>query len=169
MDTEDFGTIRNSITTPAVVEARSRRFEFVDGYPSAETATRLRDELNHVHAVQAFMSSIQGVSLWALRKGFAEVGIEDNDFIIFSELMDAESLFLTANADTVYFWGNVDLVDGPMVLEVPPNVLGVIDDFTRTRRAGSAAASAGTSRATDRWDRTPRRRRPGSSKEPDCA
>jgi hypothetical protein len=129
METKDFGTIPNSITTPDVVEVRSSRFEFVDGYPIAETAAKLRDELNYVHAVQAFMSSIQGVSLWALRRGFAEVGIEDNDFIIFSELMDSESLFLTANADTVYFWGNVDLADGPMVLEVPPNVLGVIDDF----------------------------------------
>ena len=69
------------------------------------------------------------MSLWALRTGFADVGIADNDFIIFSELMDSESLFLTANADTVYFWGNVDLANGPMVIDIPANVLGVIDDF----------------------------------------
>lgn len=85
--------------------------------------------MNYLHGVQAFMNSIQGVSLWALRKGFADVGIEDNEFILFSELMDSASLFLTANADTVYFWGNVNLADRPMVMETPPNVLGVIDDF----------------------------------------
>jgi hypothetical protein len=43
--------------------------------------------------------------------------------------MDSNSLFLTANADTIYFWGNVDLSNGPLVLETPPNVLGIVDDF----------------------------------------
>lgn len=128
MDVHDFGRIPDGITTPDLVESRSGRLEFTDGYPSAATTTTLRGELNYVHGVQAFMNSLQGVSLWAVRKGFAEVGIADNDFIIFSELMDSESVFLTANADVVYFWGNIDLADGPMVLEVPPNVLGVIDD-----------------------------------------
>jgi len=33
-------------------------------------------------------------------------------------------LFLTANADTVYFWGNLDLSNGPLVVETPPKVLG---------------------------------------------
>jgi hypothetical protein len=129
MDGQDHGQIPESITTADVIESKIGRLEFTDGYPTDDTATRLRDELNYLHGVQAFMSSIQGVSLWALRKGFADVGIADNEFILFSELMDSESLFLTANADTLYFWGNVNLVDGPVVLDIPPSVLGVIDDF----------------------------------------
>jgi hypothetical protein len=48
--------------------------------------------------------------------------------LIWSELMDAKSLFLTANADTVYFWVNFDLTKGPLVVETPPMSLGVIDD-----------------------------------------
>jgi Protein of unknown function (DUF1254) len=43
--------------------------------------------------------------------------------MIFSELIDAKSLFLTANADTVYYFGVLDLSKGPMVLEVPPREL----------------------------------------------
>ncbi len=48
--------------------------------------------------------------------------------------MDSTSLFLTANCDTVYFWGFVDLSDGPMVIEVPAlgapsGLLGTIDDM----------------------------------------
>jgi hypothetical protein len=43
--------------------------------------------------------------------------------------MDASSLFLTANADTVYFLGCIDLSNGPMVLETPPKALGTLDDF----------------------------------------
>ena len=43
--------------------------------------------------------------------------------------MDAKSLFLTANADTVYVVGVLDLTKGPMVLEMPPKFLGAIDDY----------------------------------------
>ena len=125
----DYGQIPDSITTANVVESKVGRLDFTDGYPTVDTAAKLRDEMQYLHGVQAFMNSIQGVSLWALRKGFADVGIADNDFIIFSELMDSESVFLTANADTVYFWGNVDLANGPVVIDMPPDVLGVIDDF----------------------------------------
>ena len=86
----DHGQVPRSITTPDVVQSKIGRLEFADGYPTAETASRLRDELNF-NGVQAFMNSIQGLSLWALRKGFAEVGIGDNEFIVFSELMDCWS------------------------------------------------------------------------------
>jgi hypothetical protein len=55
--------------------------------------------------------------------------VKDNEVIVFSELMDAKSLFLTANADTVYAFGVLDLTKGPMVLEVPPKFLGTIDDY----------------------------------------
>ena len=48
---------------------------------------------------------------------------------IWSELMDAKSQFLTANADTVYFWVNINITDGPLVVETPPLSLGVIDDI----------------------------------------
>ena len=62
------------------------------------------------------------------------VGVEDNQILIFPELMDSASLFLTANSDTVYFLGFVDLTDGPMVIDVPampaPSaILGTIDDM----------------------------------------
>jgi hypothetical protein len=121
--------VPTSITTPDRVESRMGTLEFKDGYPSGETAEKIRDELDYIHAVDAFMNSIQGVSLYALRKGFDDVGIKDGDFIYTSELMDSKSLFLTANADTVYFWGNLDLSKGPLVVEVPPRVLGIFDDF----------------------------------------
>jgi hypothetical protein len=48
---------------------------------------------------------------------------------IFSELMDAKSLFLTANADTVYYMAVVNLEKGPMVVEQPPMGLGTINDM----------------------------------------
>ena len=43
--------------------------------------------------------------------------------------MDSKSLFLTANADTVYFWVNLDVTNGPIVVETPPRALSVVDDM----------------------------------------
>ena len=52
-----------------------------------------------------------------------------DDIVIFSELMDSSSLFLTANADTVYYLGWIDLSDGPVVIEQPSSGLGTINDM----------------------------------------
>ena len=40
--------------------------------------------------------------------------------MIWSTLMDSKSLFLTANADTVYYMGILDLSNGPLIFETPP-------------------------------------------------
>ena len=90
-----------SITTPDRVQTRSGTLIFDDGYPVGDTAEMIRDELDYIHAIDSFMNSIQGVSLIALRNGFADVGVEDGDFLISPKLLDSRSLFLTANADTI--------------------------------------------------------------------
>src|SRR5678815_2235410 len=69
-------------------------------------------------AYNVFMNSLDGVSIATLRKGLQSVGVKDNEVIVFSDLMDSKSLFLTANADTVYAIGILDLTKGPMVLEL---------------------------------------------------
>jgi hypothetical protein len=118
-----------SVTTPPSVETGIGALEFTDGYPTPETATKLSDHLDYLHGVEAFMNSIQGVSTYAIREGFLGAGINDGDVLIFSELMDSASLFLTANADTVYFLAFLDLSDGPLVLETPTDSLGIVDDM----------------------------------------
>ena len=123
-----------SLSTPDRVESRLGTLKFNDGAPSEETAALLYDHLDFVNAVQAFLGAIPIASLAALRRGFQSVGVDDNAFTLFPTLMDSESLFLTANSDTVYFWGFVDLSDGPMVIDVPPlgapsGILGTIDDM----------------------------------------
>jgi hypothetical protein len=117
-----------SISTPDNVESRLGTLEFKDGAPSKATLDKVYDNLDFTHAFEAFVNTMQGVSIHALRKGFVNAGVKDNEVIVFSELMDAKSLFLTANADTVYVMAFLDLTHGPMVLEVPPKVLGAIDD-----------------------------------------
>lgn len=51
--------------------------EFTDGYPTRETAARLRDHIDYLHGVEAFMNTIQGVSNYAVRQGFLNAGVMD--------------------------------------------------------------------------------------------
>jgi len=118
-----------SLTTPNKVESRIGPLFFKDGMPSKETLAKVYDNLDFIRAFDAFTNTMQGVNATAIRKGFLDIGVKDNEILIFSELMDARSLFLTANADTVYFVGIIDLSKGPMVLETPPRALGTIDDM----------------------------------------
>ena len=46
-----------------------------------------------------------------------------------SELMNSTSLFLTGNADTVYYFSVIDLSKGPMVIEQPSDGVGTINDM----------------------------------------
>src|SRR5215472_15003192 len=118
-----------AISTPDTVVTRIGTLGFRDGAPTADTQTRIYDNLDFVHAFDAFVNTFQGVNMEAVHKGFLSIGVKDNDILVFSRLMDAKSLFLTANADTVYFVGFIDLSKGPMVLETPPDALGTLDDY----------------------------------------
>lgn len=118
-----------SITTPDKVESRIGTLEFKDGAPSKTTADKVYENLDFTYAFRAFTDTFKGVSMQAVLEGFQAAGIKDNEVLLFSKLMDSDSLFLTANADTVYYIGFVDLSDGPMVVETPPDALGTIDDM----------------------------------------
>ena len=118
-----------SIAAPERLDSRLGTLELADGVPSAETVEKVYDQLDFTHALNVFLDGYAGASTYALRKGFHEAGAADNTILIFSELMGSESVFLTANADTVYYLGIVDLTSGPMVVETPPQALGVFDDM----------------------------------------
>jgi hypothetical protein len=118
-----------SISTPDKLETRLGTLDFKDGAPSAATVAKVYDSLDYVRGVDAFMNSFSGASAYAIREGFHSIGAQDNTVVIFSELMDSNSLFLTANADTIYTVATLDLTKGPLVVEVPPMALGTIDDM----------------------------------------
>ena len=118
-----------SISTPDLVDSRIGVLEFANGAPTKDTVEKAYDHIDFVHGVNVFLNAFAGASTYALRQGFIDAGAKDNSILIFSELMDSQSLFLTANADTVYFVGMVDLSDGPMVVETPPMALGIFDDM----------------------------------------
>ena len=119
----------DALGTPAKVTTRIGVLEYKDGVPTPATVQKSYDFLDLQHGVDVYLDAFQGVSTYAIRKGFLEAGIQDNQIGIFRTLMDAKSLFLTANADVVYYIGVLDLTKGPMVLETPPGALGTLDDM----------------------------------------
>ncbi len=120
---------RSDLGTPDRLETRLGTMTFIDGAPTPETVENVYDQLDLLHALNAFLNGYALASTYALRQGFTGAGTPDNAVMIFSELMDSESLFLTPNADTVYFVGCIDLSAGPVVVETPPDALGTFDDM----------------------------------------
>lgn len=117
-----------SITTPERVDTRIGTLEFPNGVPTDETAQRAYDNIDFTFAFRAFMDNMRGVSIHAIIQGMKDIGVKPNEIMVFSELMDANSLFLTANADTIYVMGYADLTKGPIVIEAPPRFLGTVQD-----------------------------------------
>jgi hypothetical protein len=118
-----------SITTPDKVHTDLLgELEFFDGTPTKNTVDKTYDFLDVSRGVEVFLNGIPAASVYALLEGFKEAGVKPGELGIFEQLMDARSLFLTANSTTVYCVGEVNIKDGPVVIEVPPGVLGPIDD-----------------------------------------
>jgi hypothetical protein len=117
------------LVTPDTIDTRIGKLQFKDGVPSVETAEKVADTLDFTRGLDAFLNSYGGASAYAIRKGLLSIGAEDNTVTIYPELMDAKSLYLTANADTVYYFAIVDLTKGPMVVEQPPKGLGTVNDM----------------------------------------
>jgi len=119
-----------AITTPDRVETRIGTLEFFDGFPTRETVDLVYENLDFLRGVEAFLTAMPAASLQAIRRGFRDAGVEGNGVVLVTEeLMDAHSLFLTPNTESVYVMTWLDLSGGPMVVESPPNTLGMVNDF----------------------------------------
>ncbi len=116
------------IATPDKLKTRLGTLNFFDGVPDKETVQKVYDNLDFQHAFQAFLSGIQIASMEGLRKGILGFGPPNTTALLFENLMDSKSLWLTANTTSVYMVSWLELRDEPMVIETPPDVLGIIDD-----------------------------------------
>jgi hypothetical protein len=117
------------VASPDKVETRLGTLSFFDGFPDEATAEKCYDNLDFQRGVQAYLSGLPAVSLEAIRRGLTGFGPVNQTVLTSETLLDSKSLFLTANTTTVYSLLWLDTKDGPLVLEIPPEVLGPIDDF----------------------------------------
>ena len=134
--TPGFNTkIPDWVLTPDTVETKLGTLKFFDGIPDETAAKALFANLDLNRALQVILNGMPASNFEAGRTGHVELGqTKANQAIIFDELMDSNSLFLTGNAGTVYFTTFLDLErDGPTVVEIPggsgPGIM--IDSFSR--------------------------------------
>ena len=102
--------------------------EFFDGMPSESTVQKTYDFLDLSRGVDAFLNGMPAASIYAFLEGLKEAGLEPGDLGITESLLDARGLLLTAQSTTPYALAEIDLKNGPVVVEIPGPVLGTVDD-----------------------------------------
>ncbi len=117
------------IESPDRVETRLGMLNFFDGFPDETTVKTLFDNLDFQRAVQAYLLALPPVNQVVYRKALLQWGPPNMTLPIFEELIDPLFISLTTNTSTPYSGMWIDLRDGPLVVEIPPKVLGTIDDF----------------------------------------
>ncbi|VVD75629.1 signal peptide protein [Pandoraea pneumonica] len=121
--TTGFNTyIPADVLTPDTVQTRIGKLDFFDGVPTKDTADRAFDNLDFLRGVEVFLNLMPAASIEAIRRSSVALGAtKSHQATIYDQLADSNPLLLTANTDTVYAFGVLDLeADGPTVVEVPP-------------------------------------------------
>jgi hypothetical protein len=121
--------IASGIATPDAVETSIGTLKLHDGVPTAQTAATVFDNLDRSRALQAYMLGIPIVNQVAMRNALREYGPENTTDVIWENRVDSKTVELTANDNTVYSFIWLDTSKGPLVVEIPPKVLGLIDDM----------------------------------------
>ena len=117
-----------SIIMPDSMQTSLGPLRFFDGFPDDATVEKLYDNLDSQRALQAYLLGLPAVNMAGLRNGITRLGPPNLTIPIFEDLLDSRTLWLTANSNTPFASVWIDLKNGPLVLEVPPKVLGMIDD-----------------------------------------
>ena len=120
----------DAISIPDKVETPIGTLEFFDGVPTDATIDTVYDNLDRMRGMEVFLDNVGAVSMYSVRKGLADAGAEGaNRIAIFEQLLDSQTLVVTANTSTLYAYTYTDLAkDGPTVIEIPPGMLGFLDD-----------------------------------------
>ena len=117
---------------PETIETNFGTLEFTGGaYPTPETVQKVYDELDLQRATQLYLDLFPALSVHGILKAqVRDFGHRSSsDICITPRKMNPNPLFLTGNTDSIYAWMTLDLkAEGPTVMEIPPNVMGPLDD-----------------------------------------
>ncbi|MGB5810989.1 MAG: DUF1254 domain-containing protein, partial [Polyangiales bacterium] len=119
-----------SVSIPNDVKTPIGPLRFFDGVPTKATADKVYDNLDRMRGLEVYLDNLGAVSIYSVLAGLAEQGADaPNKVAVFEQLMDSQTLVVTANTSTLYAYSGTDLAnDGPTVIEVPPGMLGFLDD-----------------------------------------
>ncbi len=117
---------------PTKIKTDFGTLEFTGGgYPTKETAQNVWDQMDLQRATQAYYDFIPALSMHGILKSqVRDYGARSSsDVLVFANRMNSEPLWLTGNVDSIYAMLTIDMKkDGPLVIEVPPGVMGPLDD-----------------------------------------
>ncbi len=121
--------------SPAAGQFKTRfgDLTFLRGYPTDDTVQKVYDELDLQRATQLYLDMYPTLSMHGMLTGVVrDYGVATcSDICVTANRLDSKALFLTGNTESIYVFVVVDtLVDGPTVVEVPPGVMGPLDDHT---------------------------------------
>lgn len=113
---------------PGIVE-----LEFVGGYPTEATIEAAYDRLDVQRATQAYLEFMPMTSVNSIFEAhvrdYGQTRAGDVGVYVQQGAGKSGAIGLTYNTESIYASAHTDLeVDGPTVVETPPNVLGVVDD-----------------------------------------
>jgi hypothetical protein len=101
---------------------------FKGGFPTPDESQKARDDADYQRAITAYRFWYPTVSCEGIFNGGREQGIKTNTSIMILSA-GPQQLAFTANSDTPYGAGALDVRDGPYVIEVPPGpFIGLADD-----------------------------------------
>ena len=118
-----------SITTPDKVETSLGTLRFFDGFPDEATVQKVYDNLDFQRGVQSFLNALPAAEMYGMRTGIRLFGPDNQTVLISESLLDSRSIVAAPNTETIYNFVWFNTKDGPLVIEMPPDVLGFINDF----------------------------------------
>ena len=121
--------IAPGVAVPDMLESSIGTLHLNYGYPEAGTVEKIYDNLDRSRALQAYLMAIPIVNQAGMRDSLRKFGPDNQTDVIWENLVDARTVELTANDNTIYNFIWLDTKKGPVVVEVPPRVLGGINDF----------------------------------------
>jgi hypothetical protein len=131
----DSGSAREAAKTKAAsipdkVKTVAGDLKFFDGVPIGDTNDLVYDYLDRSRALNVYLDNVGAVSIYAVLLGMAQQGADaPNKIAIWEQLMDSRTPVITSNTSTMYAYAPTDLAnDGPTVIEIPPDMLGFLDD-----------------------------------------
>ncbi|QGJ68625.1 CDP-4-dehydro-6-deoxy-D-glucose 3-dehydratase [Planctomycetales bacterium 10988] len=101
------------------------------GYPTEATSRTLHEELYFQQAVQSYLWALPAMNMVAMRDGLGDkFGYGYNVLSVFEKRPKPNTIITTPNSDVIYGLGWADLSKtGPLVMEVPPGLQGLMDDM----------------------------------------
>ena len=121
--------VPDNVLIPDKVDTRLGTLEFFDGVPTAETAQKIWDNQDFSRAVESMIMCTPAASLVGFRRGIREFGPDNETAIIWESRLDSAALLLTGNTTVIYLFMWIDTKNGPVVMETPPDVLAILDNF----------------------------------------